>query len=123
MIKLVGLKFGKGLGLVAPSAISAPNLLVIEVPPRYNWVVDECETAEARARIEQALQRLLHRPVSVRFDRSAEAGPRESPAQAATPDRRGDLAGDPMVQKVVELFEARPLHLEYEEDPPPSASS
>ena len=123
VVKLVGLKIGKGLCLVAPSAISGPNLLVIEVPPRYNWVVDECETAEARARIEQALQCLLHRPVSVRFDRSAEAEPRESPAQAATPGRRGDLAGDPMVQKVVELFEARPLHLEYEEDSPPSASS
>ena len=123
VIKLVGLRFGKGLGLVAPSAISGPNLLVIEVPPRYNWVVDECESVEARARIEQALQRLLHRPVSVRFDRSAEAEPRESPAQAATPGRRGDPAGDPMVQKVVELFEARPLHLEYEEDSSPSASS
>jgi len=123
VVKLVGLKIGKGLCLVAPSAISGPNLLVIEVPPRYNWVVDECETAEARARIEHALQSLLHRPVSVRFDRSAEAEPRASPAQAATPNRRGDLAGDPMVQKVVELFEARPLHLEYEEDSPPSASS
>ncbi|MBV8676217.1 MAG: hypothetical protein JO355_03495, partial [Planctomycetaceae bacterium] len=123
VVKLVGLRFGKGLGLVAPSAISGPNLLVIEVPPRYNWVVDECESVEARARIEQALQRLLHRPVLVRFDRSAEAEPRESPAQAATPGRRGDPAGDPMVQKVVELFEARPLHLEYEEDSSPSASS
>jgi hypothetical protein len=27
---------------------------------------------------------------------------------------------DPMVQKVVELFEARPVHLEYEEDPEPT---
>ena len=26
------------------------------------------------------------------------------------------LAADPMVQKIVELFEARPLHLEYHDD-------
>ena len=28
----------------------------------------------------------------------------------------GDLGGDPMVQKVVQLFEARPVHLEVEEE-------
>ncbi len=30
------------------------------------------------------------------------------------------LATDPMIQKVVELFEARPLHLEYEDGTEPT---
>jgi len=123
LVKLVGLAIGKGLVLVAPSAISGPNILVIEVPARYNWVADECEAPEARARIEHSLGRLLHRPVSVRFVRTAEAEPHPSHPTVPATDRRDHLAGDPMIQKVVELFEARPLHLEYEEDSPPSPPS
>ena len=123
LVKLVGLKLGKGLGLVAPLAILGPNLLVIEVPARYNWIADECGTPEARAKIEQILHSLLHRSISVRFERSNEVAPREPSAPPSTPARRDDLAGDSMIQKVVELFEARPLHLEYEEDSPYSRSS
>jgi DNA polymerase III subunit gamma/tau len=78
-------------------------------------VADACGSAEALAKIEQNLQRLIHRPVNVKYERSAET-------EGAAPDgrqpdaRRADaLSSDPMVQKVVELFEARSLQLEYDD--------
>jgi hypothetical protein len=39
---------------------------------------------------------------------------------AAAPRRPGDLESDPMVQKVVRLFEARPIHMEVEEEREPT---
>jgi len=55
--------------------------------------------------------------VTVRYQRSVE--PAQASAHEAFPEPRRPeiLAADPMVQKVVELFEARPLHLEYDDDP------
>jgi hypothetical protein len=102
-------------------AIPGPDLLVIRVGTSYNWIADECGTSEARAKIETALSKLLDRPITIRFDRS---GDEDSGGVGATvPDkpgppvrRSGDPSGDPMVQKVVQLFEARPVHLEVEEE-------
>jgi DNA polymerase-3 subunit gamma/tau len=106
-------------------AISGPNLLVIRVPAGYNHIAEKCDTPEARGKIEQALHGLLHRPVTVRFERAAEErGGSSPPAPPAAPPsdnaarRREELEADPMVRKVVELFEARPLHVEYEDDAP-----
>jgi DNA polymerase-3 subunit gamma/tau len=99
-------------------AISGPNILAVRLPAGYNGSALECDTPEARARVEHVLHDLLRRPVSFRIERTAdEPGP--TPASPPAPARRRDeLEGDPMVRKVVELFEARPLHLEYEEDAP-----
>ena len=67
---------------------SGPDVLVIAAKPGYNSVADECETPEALARIEQALQRLLHRPVTVRYERSAEAKTLATDGTAARPVRQ-----------------------------------
>jgi len=78
-------------------------------------MITECATPEATARIEQVLADLLQCPVSLRFEQ-AMSGEGEASPQATSARRRGDLDSDPMVRKVVELFEARPLHLEYDEE-------
>jgi DNA polymerase-3 subunit gamma/tau len=58
--------------------------------------------------------------MTIRFATAAENG--DDPAMASTPpppqapSGRALLEEDPMVRKVVELFEARPVHLEVEED-------
>lgn len=116
----VGVRLGVGLSQVEPSAILAPDILVVSLGAGYNWVANECGAPEARAKIEQALQQLLHRPMTIRFA-TAEGG--DEPATASTPSPpppapsgRALLEEDPMVRKVVELFEARPVHLEVEED-------
>jgi DNA polymerase-3 subunit gamma/tau len=123
VIKKVGAGLGVGLSQVAPTAILGPNILVIGLGERYNWVAEKCDTPEARAKIEQVLLKVLHRRLTVRFDRAREDPATATEDETAPPLRRDAVDGDPMVRKVVELFEARPFRLEYEEDSPRSSHS
>jgi DNA polymerase-3 subunit gamma/tau len=124
VLKKVGMRIGVPLSQAEKFlATSGPNVLAVRLPVGYNGSVLECDTPEVRARIEQVLQNFLHRPVMVRFERSEGegAGPSSdsspSPsAPSASARRRDELEGDPMVRKVVELFEARPWHLEFEDE-------
>jgi DNA polymerase-3 subunit gamma/tau len=104
--------------LVAAEAIGVEgsDVLVIAAKPGYNSFADSCGTDEAREKIGQCLRRLLHRPVTVRYQQSVEPLPADAQASSAEPRRPELLAADTMVQKVVELFEARPLHLEYDDE-------
>jgi len=122
-IKKIGLRLGFQVTKAEPfAAILEPNILAFRLPPGYNEVAEECDTPEARSKMEQALSILLGRAVRVRFEKAPQSSP--GPATAtpveATPVRRREeaLEGDPLVRKVVELFEARLLHPEYDEDPP-----
>ena len=118
LIKKLGVRLGVPLSQAERFlATSGPNVLAIQLPAGYNGSALECDTPEARARIEQALQGLLHRPVMLRFERTNGDDP-GTPAMTADPAmrRRDEVEGDPMVRKVVELFEARPLHVEYEDE-------
>ncbi|WP_422926495.1 DNA polymerase III subunit gamma/tau [Singulisphaera sp. PoT] len=118
----LGLRYWKGLCQVTPALIQPPDLLVIRVNPRYNWVIDECGSREALDRIEGTLAQLLSRRVTIKFESSPDAeAPAATPSPASAVARRDELAGDPMIQKIVELFEARPIHLEAEEDATPSS--
>ena len=114
VIGRLGVKLGAILSGVQPSAIFAPNTLVIGVPAGYNGVVEQCETAEGRARIESSLRDALGRPVSFRFEST-----RGTEGRAAAPDpapsAADELAGDPLVRKVVALFDARRVHVESED--------
>ena len=115
LVEVLDPRLGGPLAKVRPSAISGPNILVIPVPSEYNWVADACDRDESRPKIEAALGRLLCRPAAIRFEKAApDAKARVEPAPAPRPD---DLAQDPMVQKVSELFEARLVRIEAEDDP------
>jgi hypothetical protein len=96
-------------------------LLVIHLAAGYNWVADECDAPDPRARIEKELRKLLDRPVTLRFERAEDAGAGTNPPAlsppAQTPRRPGAPDAEPVVQKVVQLFEARPVHMEVEEEP------
>jgi DNA polymerase-3 subunit gamma/tau len=113
LVANVGAEIGTSLNLVRPTALGGPDVLVIDVPAMYNWVADAFEKPEKRARIEAELRTLTGRPATIQFRRA------EPPAKAATPPapaRTDELASDPLVQKMVQLFEARPVHVEYEAD-------
>jgi DNA polymerase-3 subunit gamma/tau len=114
VVKKVGAGLGWRLSQVEPTALASPDVLVIAAKPGYNAVADECGTAESLAKIAQAFQRVTHRPVTVKYERSEDE---DSTVDTRTVDaRRADvLASDPMIQKIVELFEARSLVFEYEE--------
>ncbi len=107
---------GTGLSKIRPNAISGPNVLVIPLPGGYNWVADACERDGTRAKIESTLGSLLGRSATFRFERAEPAKPPE--AQTPRPQVE-DLAQDPMVRKVIELFEARPHYVESDETAEP----
>ena len=126
-------RLGKGMAislvayadrLASHLAISAPNTLVLGVPEGYNLLAERCDTPEGRSKMEHALTTLLRRAVVVRFERTGSAADSADSAAEANAGRRRDESAvddDPMVRKVVELFEARRLHLDYDEPSrPPS---
>jgi DNA polymerase-3 subunit gamma/tau len=118
LLEHVGAGLGVPLSRVKPTAFELPGVLVIRLPSGYNWVADKCDQSESRARIEASLHALLQQPVSVRFDR---AEPDETPQLPATPAvtaRMDELAADPLVKQVVDLFEARRVRIDLEEDRP-----
>jgi len=108
VVEALGEGLGSILKQVQPTAIPRPTLLVIALPPGYNWVADRCDTSEGRVALESALRSARGWDVRVRFER-AESGAAAAPAG---PAQRDELAEDPMVQKVIELFEARAVHVE-----------
>lgn len=128
LIKKLGVRLGVSLAQAEPFlAISGPNLLAVRLPAGYNGLALECDTPEARPKVEQALRSLLGRPLRLGFERGTEGpgvGPSPAEVPGATPRRRNEtLEGDPMVRKVVELFEARPLHMEFDDEPNRPSSS
>jgi DNA polymerase III subunit gamma/tau len=103
--------------------IVAPATLVLPIPADYNHIARAVDSPEARAKMEEALSSLLRRPVSLRVERVASgATASTSDAEPASARQRGETVvdDDPLVRKVVELFEARRLHLDYEAEAPPS---
>jgi DNA polymerase III subunit gamma/tau len=121
VVKKVGAGLGWRLSQVEPTALASPDVLVIAAKPGYNAVADECGTAESLVKIAQAFQRLTHRSVTVKYESSSEE--EGLAADSGTTDaRRADvLASDPLIQKIIELFEARSIQFDYDEpDPNPS---
>ena len=71
LVKKVGTGLGWKLAQVEPIELEGPDVLVIAARPGYNSTFDECGTPEAQAKIGQALQRLVHRPVKIKYVRRA----------------------------------------------------
>ncbi len=105
------------LSYVEPVAVTPPDVLVIAAKPGYNLMADPCGSPESLAEIGHVLQRLVQRPITLKFDRSTDT--EVVPADNRTTEaRRADaVSSDPMIQKVVELFEARSLQLDYGDEP------
>jgi DNA polymerase III subunit gamma/tau len=123
LFKKVGARLGVHLSQVEPVSIIGPDVLVIAANPGYNSVADECGTAESLAKIEHALQRLIHRSLTVKYERSAEVESVASDGKSIEAARQDALSSDPLVQRVLELFEARPHRFDYDEtDPNPPLS-
>jgi len=101
-----------------PVAIEGPSLLVIEPPEGYNWLVDACERAELRAKIDAALRQWTGRAVELRMRRVVDPktpSPTRHPAAIAKDD---GLEDDSLVKLVVEKFEAKAVRVERDEDSP-----
>ena len=103
-----------------PSSLPEPGLLVIEPISGYNWVVDACERADLRGKIESSLRTWLGRPISLQFSRQVEI---PSPARSRSPGslvRPDGLEADPIVKLLVERFEARLVRVDHEDESTPA---
>jgi hypothetical protein len=118
LVKKVGTGLGWKLAQVEPLELEGSDVLVIAARPGYNSTFDECGTPEAQAKIGQALQRLIHRPVKIKYIRRAAGNHGEADSRPNEAERANSLARDPMVQRVLELFEARPVQMDYGESDP-----
>jgi DNA polymerase-3 subunit gamma/tau len=116
LIKKVGPNIAWRLSLMEPVEIEGPDVLVISPKPGYNGSDDLLEAPGAREKIEQTLRRLVRRHISVRYEPGQDRPGRSSEPSEPTGKPRGvdALSSDPLVRKVVELFEARPFHLDLE---------
>jgi DNA polymerase-3 subunit gamma/tau len=120
-IEKVGLRYGARLSQVRPSAVAEPDLLVISLRPDYNNLAEECGTPEARTRIEGALKAVYGMPIKIRFDKLQAQPPQPQESTLSSPQPPAvapadDLGADPLVQKVVELFEARRILVDAEDE-------
>jgi DNA polymerase-3 subunit gamma/tau len=113
LVKKVGPSLLWRINYVEPIAVAESDVLVIAAKPGYNLMADPCGTDEALREITQGLQRLLNRAVTLKYERSANNDEREAERPQPRAARGQSLSADPMIQKVVELFEARPLQLDY----------
>jgi DNA polymerase-3 subunit gamma/tau len=108
----LGAPEGSHLARFAPAGLPEPGVLAVAVPADYNWAADVCERPESRGRIEAALRGVMGRPLILRFERAA-ARP-DAPARPASL-HPAELDSDPLVQAVVQRFEARAVKVELDD--------
>jgi DNA polymerase-3 subunit gamma/tau len=103
-----------------PTSLPEPGLLVIEPKPGYNHVVDACDQPNFRVKIESSLRQWLGGPMAVQFRKPVEA-PVSSPGRHPSAIARSEgLDDEPIVKLILELFEARAVRVEVEEDQAPA---
>ena len=88
-------------------AISAPNLLVVQLKTAYNkeW----CDRTDVKQRLEQAMSRLSGRKIRIDFSAASERqpGPAEQrPTAPSRVQRIRQVEQHPLVQETVTLFDA-----------------
>ena len=70
VVKKVGAKLGMRLVAAEPIGLEGSDVLVIAAKPGYNSFADVCASSEAREKVEEVLERLLRRPLTVRYQQS-----------------------------------------------------
>jgi DNA polymerase-3 subunit gamma/tau len=102
------------LSHVDPVEVIGPDVLVIAPQPGYNAINETIVSAETLEVLRTTIQRLIHRPVEVRFQPSSGSDAGLQDGREPEPRRANALSADPLVQKVIELFEARPVQMHYD---------
>ena len=113
----VGGSLGNHLQRFDSFQLAGPDQLQfqVQVPLIYNFSADACETPENRGKIESVLRSALARPINLEFVRQSAAHtipPRRESPTANKSLKHPDLEADNLVQDLVKLFEARPVHVD-----------
>ena len=101
------------LSQVEPVAVEQPDILVIAPKAGYN-TVEAALGSEILENLGRGIQGVIHRRVTIRYERPATGDDGSPGTRPADPKRADSLMADPLVQKVVELFEARSVQLDYD---------
>lgn len=99
---------------VEPLCLQPPDILIVGPKPGAAGNEAVC-TSDALEAIGQALGRLVHHPIVLRFQASSGSEAIAADGDANESRRADVLASDPLVQKVVEMFEARAIQLDFDD--------
>ncbi|HXD88147.1 MAG TPA: DNA polymerase III subunit gamma/tau [Urbifossiella sp.] len=105
------------LRLANSPAIFGPNSLAIRFHSSYNHAYDACRAESSLQKLQDALKKLLGKPVVVRVDSVSGPNPETPKAPPPKPvvpagDRKRALAGLPFFQKAAESLGAQIWHVE-----------
>jgi DNA polymerase-3 subunit gamma/tau len=102
------------LQLVDPSEVIVPNVVVIAPRAGCYDIDNTVGTPETLELLARAFQTVMNRAIEVRFHPSSPCVDAAQDGRELEPRRVEALTSDPLVQKVVELFEARPVQMDYD---------
>ena len=115
--KIGGLTEGSAQEAESAAAIGAPNQLVVTFPAKYNYCKKVCEATDKAKQLENALGELIGNPIRLVF--AVSDGPATVTAGSGEPNRtisprqrEAQLTEHPLVRRVSELFDARPMFRE-----------
>ncbi len=100
-----------------PVALEEPGVLVIEPPPGYNWLIDALDRADLRTKVDSALRQWFQRTVELRLNRVAEVKAPTSSRHLGSDAHDDALRDEPLIQFLVEKFEAKKVRVDVEDDP------
>jgi DNA polymerase-3 subunit gamma/tau len=101
---------------MTPTGPDESGAVVLMHPPSYNWAIAAIRQSDSLPRIEGTLSELLGRRVSVRFQLDEQAAEPERPRPALDPEAGRNALEDPLVSRLLELFDARTLRVEADPD-------
>src|SRR5205823_10769466 len=84
-----------------PVAVVPPDILVVAPKPGYNSEAEILATPEVLETLKLGLERLLHRVLSIRYERAAARDAAASPARPPASRTLDTMMAPPMAQKVV----------------------
>jgi len=120
LAELMPFRLRMTISRLSPSGVEPPGLVVVPVPARYNGAAEECDSA--RPVVEDALSKILGRPITIRFDRGGPETSEPPPAKVSISTMAEGLASDPWVQDVMRTFETAPFPYRVDGPDEPSES-
>ena len=108
----IGPPLGPRLARLTPEGEPEPGLLVVPIPPAYNWLADSLKAPDDQARINVVLRELAGRPLAFRLVfQEPNVEPAVLKPRKVVADT-GQIEDDPLIREVLDRFDAKLVRLE-----------